>query len=262
MTATPARAAIARGGCWIHCGWQLLAGRPATWIGMSVLYLLAAVALKAIPFVGHLVLVLLSPMWLAGALLAFKDAAPAPVLNPTGRGAFDYLRLPLRQLLGAFTSESRVYAAVLTGIVFLGLVISVAICQYFIGAGSLSSGWSAARHGTAPPALLFVRLVAAGLLDIVLLMGLLYAVHRTVYARRDPLAAVADSFRACMRNPLALAVYAGAFALPYFVILGAFQMRSWLGYALLFTLGTVLLPLFVLTSYCSYRDIFPAPSAA
>ena len=224
---------------------------------MSALYWLAAISLEAIPFVGHLVLVLLSPMLLAGALLTFKDPASVPAQNPTGRGAFDYVRVPLRLLFGAFASESRRYSAVLTGIVFLGLVIVVAICQYFIGAGSFSGGWSAARHGAAPPALLFVRLLAAATLDIALLMGLLYAVHRTVFAWRDPMAAVGDSFRACVRHPLALATYAGAFALPYFVIVGAFQLSAWLGYALLFTLGTVLLPLFVLASYCSYRDVFP-----
>lgn len=259
----PAKDAIAQGWRWLNCGWQRLSEQRLLWLGMSELYLIGAVLLEAIPFVGHLVLVLVSPMLLAGALLALKEPSsistdPASARTNAFAHPLDYVRVPACQLLGAFNTESRIYAAVLMGIVVLGMVVVVAICQYFIGAGTLGSGWSAARHGTAPPALLFVRLLAAGILDVLLFMGLLYAVHRAVFAWREPMTAIAESFRACARYPLPLSVFAGAFVLPYIAIAGAFRLTSWFGYALLFTLGAVLLPLFVLTSYCSYRDIFPS----
>lgn len=260
VIAAPAKEGWAQGWRWILCGRQLLQAQAPMWLGMAALYLLLAVLLETIPFVGHLVVVLFSPMLLASALLVLKESPIAPTDAVAGQppaNPLDYVRVPAARLLGAFSTESRIYAAVLMGIVVLGLVVVVAICQYFIGAGSFWGMWSGARRASASPAVLLARLLAAGVLDVVLFMGLLYAVHRSVYAWRDPMTAIAESFRACVRNPWALAVYAGAFLLPYLAIAGGFRLAPWFGYVLLFTLGTVLLPLFVLASYCSYRDVFP-----
>jgi len=264
-SAIPAKAALAQGWRWINDAWQTLGQQRPLWLGMSGIYLVAAALLEAVPFVGHLVVVLFSPMLLAGALLALREPPAGDVRAANAASspnALEHARTAVRQLLGAFATESRIYAAVLMGIVVLGVVVIVAIGHYFIGAGSISGGWSAARHGTTSPALLLARMLAATVLDVLLLMGLLYAVHRSVFAWREPMSAISDSFRACLRHPLPIAVFVGAFVLPYIAIAGAFRASFWLGYVVLFTLGAVLLPLFVLASYNSYRDLFPAAPRA
>lgn len=236
---------------WIGCGWRLLQQSLPLWLGMSLLYLALAALLEAIPFAGHLLLVLLSPMLLAGALYAL----PA---SPTvgGRGPARSIAVAARQLLQAFATEARVYPTVLMGIMVVGLVVLLTIAQYFIGAGSFTAEWAAARHGVVQTASAITRLAASGMLYALLTMALFYAVHRSVYGHREPMTAIADSFAAAKRHLPALAVLVLAFLIPYVIVAGAFQAAPWLGYVTLFSVGLIALPLLVLTSYCSYRDVF------
>ena len=237
---------------WIGCGWRLLQSSLPLWIGMSFLYLVLAVLLEVIPFAGHLLLVLLSPMLLAGALYALPTASAAT--RPAAPAEF--VTVPARQLLQAFSTEARVYPAVLMGIMVVGLVVAIAIVQYLIGAGSLTSEWTAARRGVAQLVSAVFHLVASGVLYALLIMALFYAVHRVVYGHRAPMAAIADSFVASRRNAAALATLVLVFLIPYVLVAGAFQVTPWLGYVAVFSIGLVALPLLVLASYCSYRDIF------
>lgn len=238
---------------WLRGGWALLQRSPSLWFGMSGIYLVLAVLLEGIPFAGHLLLILLTPLLLAGALYALPDGGVSGNRSAADR----YLRAPARQLLQAFAVESRVYPAVLMAIVTVGLVVLIAIGQYFIGAGSVSAEWAAARHGVTQTASIVVRLLVTTALFVVLFMALFYALPRTVYAHRDPLSAISDSFSACKRHALPLLWLALVFFAPYLAIAAAFRGSIWLGLLLLFTLGLVSLPLLVLAAYCSYRDAFP-----
>ena len=240
---------------WLRGGWSLLQRSPSLWFGMAGIYLLLAVLLESIPFAGHLLLILLTPLLLAGALYALPDGG----VGGTHTAADRYLRTPARQLLQAFAVESRIYPAVLMAIVTVGLVVLIAIGQYFVGAGSVSAEWAAARHGVTQTASLVVRLLVTATLFVMLFMALFYALPRTVYAHRDPLSAISDSFSACKRHALPLLFLALVFLVPYLAIATAFRGSVWLGLLLLFTLGVVSLPLLVLTAYCSYRDVFPDP---
>ena len=219
---------------------------------MTGVYLALGVALEHIPFAGHLLFVLLSPMLLAGALYSLIH----PPETPSGRAHVRHIGAAARQLLQAFATETRAYPAVLMGILVVGLVVVLAIVQHFIGAGSFAAEWTAARHGVVQTASAIVRLVASAVLFGLLGMALFYAVHRTVYGHREPIAAIADSFAAARRHVRALAVLALIFLVPYIVIAAAFGAARWLGYVALFTVGFVALPMLVLASYCSYRDVY------
>ena len=240
---------------WLRGGWMLLQRSPPLWFGMAGIYLVLAVLLESIPFAGHLLLILLTPLLLAGALYALPDGG----VSGTPSVADRYLRTPARQLLQVFAVETRIYPAVLMAIVTVGLVVLIAIGQYFIGAGSVSAEWAAARHGVTQTASMVVRLLVTTALFVVLFMALFYALPRTVYAHRDPLSAISDSFSACKRHALPLLFLALVFLVPYVAIAAGFRGSIWLGMLLLFTLGVVSLPLLVLTAYCSYRDVFPDP---
>lgn len=237
---------------WLRCGGRLLQQAPALWFGMAGLYLVLGAVLEAIPFAGHLLFVLLSPMLLAGALYALAPSATTPNVGTP----VQYISIPARQLLQAFAAEARAYPAILMGIMVVGLVVLLAIVQYFIGAGSFTAEWTAARHGAVQTAVAILRLAASGVLYALLTMALFYAVHRTVFGRREPMRAIAESFAACRRRLPALAVLALVFLVPYVTVAGAFQAAPWLGYVALFTIGIVAVPVLVLASYCSYRDVF------
>lgn len=237
---------------WIRCGWHRLRQAPPLWFGMAAIYLALGVVLEHIPFAGHLLFVLLSPMLLAGALYALTQTPEVP----PSRGRARHIGVAARQLVQAFATETRAYPAVLMSILVVGLAVVLAIAQHFIGAGSFASEWAAARHGAVQTASAIVRLVASGVLYALLGMALFYAVHRMVYGHREPLAAIADSFAAARQNVRALAVLALVFLIPYIVIAAAFGVGRWLGYLALFTVGLAALPTLVLASYCSYRDVF------
>lgn len=242
---------------WARGGWEEVRRNAPLWVGMSALYLVPAALLLRLPFAGALLVVLLSPMLLAGALLTAEHRK-----HRTGGNAVEqWLKQPLENLTSALTNSAYVYPAVLMGIVTLGLVVVVFIVEHLVGLTSLSGLRTAATLGAVPAASILMGILVAGLLQVLLLMALFYAVHRTTFAGRDPLTALGESFRACWRHPWAITGLAGVYALPYLLIVGGFSLSALLGYVLLFTVGLVCLPAFVLASYASYRQVFPPPSA-
>ncbi len=240
---------------WARSGWDETRRNVPLWVGMSALYLIPAALLLRLPFAGPLLVVLLSPMLLAGALLT----AERHKNTTTGAPVDQWLKRPFERLTSALTDTAYVYPAVLMGIVTLGLVVVVFIVEHLVGLTSLSALRSAATLGAVQAVSVLVGVLVAGLLQVLLLMALFYAVHRTTFAGRDPLSAMGESFRACWRHPWAITGLTGVYALPYLVILGGFSISALLGYALLFTVGLACLPAFVLASYSSYRQLFPSP---
>jgi hypothetical protein len=243
-----ARAEWNRGRAWVQRGWAQYRRQPSFWAGAAFLYLFSIALIMRIPFAGFLVSVMLSPIVLAGVLLSLQRGLEIPAQEDKQR----WLVQPARLLTTAFRGESHVYAVVLLGIVTLGLMVLVKIGEYLIGVGSvatlISTGATVSWWWLVPGGLLVLAL------NLALWMGLLYAPHRTMLAGSDPMQAVHESFVACRRHALAHAVYLVLLALPYLLVAWAFGVSAVLGYLLWFSMGMVVLPVFVLASYESYRD--------
>lgn len=277
-TATSAAAALAgpaRGFAWIACGWGLLRRRAGLWLGMTALYFVLALALKRIPFLGNFVLILISPVALAGALLVARalkrgEPLPEPAVAPDHRGLRRVVYVALRHPAHALFQEAmgdldRALTLIIVCIVTLGLAVAVAIPELILTGGSVISGLAtaplAAAAGFRPTLVLAMLAVAA--LYVLLAMALLYLVPLTLFGARLAIPAVIESFRTCIAHAAAVA----AFVAPYFVIVvlivAVFGTWHVLGYSLVFTLGLVALPAFVAGLYCSYEALFePAETAA
>lgn len=268
----PPAGAAARGFAWVACGWQLLRRHTGLWLSMTALYFVLALVLKRIPFLGHFVLILVSPVALAGALLvarALKRGEPLSEPSGTDRRGFRQivhvaLRRPAHALFQAMGDLDRALTLIIVCIVTLGLAVAVAIPEMMLTGGSMISGLASARLASAAfrPTLVLAMLAAA-VLYALLAMALLYLVPLTLFGRRLAIPAVIESFRACTANAFAVA----AFLAPYFVIVvlivAVFGTWPALGYALVFTLGLLALPAFVAGLYCSYEALFePAVAAA
>lgn len=247
-----------RAWAWVLGAWEHARRDLPLWLGMSAIYLVAATLLSFIPFAGFLLIVMLSPMILGSALLALHDGAGEPESNEP---VVHWLLRPGRQLLRIFAVEAHAFAIVLLGIVTLGLVVMLLIAEHFLHVGSFQSVVSVIVLRTIPPWWMFISLLIALVLNGALLMGMFYATHRTVLAGRDPMIAVHESFNACADHAAALASLAGIFLLVGLVIAVGFHLSMIAGYLLLFTLGLVALPMLVIASYHSYREIFPLPSS-
>lgn len=237
------------------------------WVGMAALYLLAAILLKRIPFLGNLVLVLLTPIPFASALLAARSASEghATGLRTDGVGAAleRWLLKPLATLAQALRGTDEVLRLIFACIVVLGLVMVVGIVEYVLTGGSLVSGFSGARYADAPlrPVALGAAVVVIALYVLVT-MALLFLVHGVVFQSREPMAALAESFRLCRRHAWQLAIFVTPFLAVSALISAAFGSSAthWLGYLLVFTLGVVALPLFVAGSVLVHQAL--APGAA
>jgi hypothetical protein len=248
--------ALAQAREWFACARALFDRDRALWLGMAGLYLLFALVLRRIPFVGSLVVVLISPLLLAGALLAAHDLR-ARAGRPPAHWR-QWLAQPLRTLLQALANEAVMYPALLACIVTLGLVLVATALEYLLTGGSLVSGLAAGQLAGPVRPWTFAAIVLVTGLYVVLGMALYFLIPLTVLGEHAVLAAVAASFRACARHAAALALFAIGFVVLAVALAVLFVLPggAWLGYGLLFTAGLVALPLFVAGLYCSYRTLF------
>lgn len=246
---------------WIACGQRLVRQQPSLWYGMAGVYIVLGFLLTLIPFMGHLLLILMTPMLLAGVIWGRAHPNPvepesAPPLSSAQALLQAWVAQPTQELLRIFSQESKLFGAVLLGIITLGLVMVVKIVGYLLIGGSMISGLAAGpTTGTTFVTLLGMVLVAS--LSVLLGMALLYSVPLTVLGNRQPLDAVAESFFACREQAGSLLVLVAPFFLVYVVILVAFAGSHWLGYLLTLSVGLLALPLFVAAVYCSYLALFP-----
>lgn len=257
-----ANTGLGQGQAWIACGQRLVLEQKSLWYGMTAVYFVLGFVLKLIPFMGDLLLTLITPMLLAGVVWGRAQenhAEPAPKPEPSSpvQALFQaWIAQPAQELMRIFTQEDKMFAAILLGIVTLGLAMLVKIAGYLLIGGSMLSGLAASQMGMAQiTTLLGMVLVAA--LSVLLAMGLFYSVPLTVLANRQPLAAISESFSACRENARSLLVLVVPFFLVYLVILVAYANSHWLGYLLLFSMGVLALPVFVAAVYCSYLALYP-----
>lgn len=255
----------AQGLAWIACGYRELRRQPALWFGMALLYFVVVAALKQIPFLGTLVLVLISPLLLAGALLAARDAVPgsAPVAAAPaalkGRFLLDsWLLGPGRWLLAARRDPHVLLRALVASVLTLGLTLLVTIVEAPLTGGSVVSGLAAAQLAAPLKPTFVAGMTIVAALYVLLAMALCYLVPLSVLGDLPPMEALHASFTGCRANAGAVGLFLGTFFLAYLAIAVSYALLPWLGLVLTLTLGLALLPLFVAGGYCSYRALFPA----
>ena len=256
-------AGLAQAWAWIVCGRRLVRQQQSLWYGMAAVYFALAFLLKLIPLGGTLLLILLTPMLLAGVLWGqelVRGAEPRPAAPNSSTAALfqAWVARPAQELLRIFSHEEKVYPAVLLGIVTLGLAIFVLIPRDWFVGGSMVSGLAASGSGV--PYLMILKIAVVVVLYVLLAMGLLFSVPLTVIGERLPLASIGESFSACRAHTLPLLALVAPFFLVYLIIVLAFAKAHWLGYLLTLSAGLLALPLFVASIYCSYLALFINPS--
>ena len=256
--------AVGQAGAWIACGWRLIREHQSLWFGMAGLYLAFAFVLKNIPFMGDLLIILITPMLLAGVVWGRAHqhrATTPPVTGPAPPWSQAWLVQPARELGLIFNREDKIFPAVLLGIITLGLSTLVRIAGDLLVGGSMVSGLTATPLEL-PQITTVLGMVVIAALYLALTMGLFYSVPLTVLGNRHPLAAVAESFSLCRRNALPLLTLAAPFFVVYLLIVAGFAIFHRWAYLLIATAGLTALPLFVATVYCSYLALHPLhPSA-
>ncbi len=249
-----------RGLSWIAGSWSLLRRDSLLWLGMTLIYMVIAIGLKMIPFVGVLVLTLISPILLAGVLHTARDLETQAqnVQENAGTPPTGHLKRVVRQLFSAFGREEEVLPIMVISTLTLGSVVIIQILAQLLKVGGPAlSAMIAGSVGPAIwlPALLSLMIVLA--LQIALAMAVFYAIPLVLFRKEFPLAAMEKSFRACTHNAMALVVFGLPFAIVNTVAdLLYFALDFPEDYLVLFILGLLALPFFVGGLYRSYEDAF------
>ncbi|MDP1538327.1 MAG: BPSS1780 family membrane protein [Burkholderiales bacterium] len=233
--------AAGRGWQWLVEGFRIFRKQPLTWIALLVVMLVIWFASLLLPLFGPLAISLVSPVFLAGLMLACRttdeDGEPE-----------------MRQLFAAFKTHASPLVTV-GGIYLVGNIVAVGIVFGVAGGTALptlmaKSGGdieaiSAALRG------LLLGLTVGMVVFMPVLMAAWFAPLLIVFNNTPPIEAMKLSYTACWRNMMPFLVY------------GMAILVLWIIASIPLMLGLiVLLPVLVCSIYASYKDIFPADAAA
>ncbi len=233
--------AAGHGVTWWSDGWRIFRRAPFVWIGMTLLVVVLMFVLAMIPVIGQLASTMLYPVLGAGLLVAARAGDRG---EPVG---FGHLFTCFDQRLGPLLIAAVLY---LLGW-FVVWLIAIGICAAVFGIGSLAAIMNSDPSNMGLTALTTMGMVALLALLIVLALGtpliMAYWFAPPLIALRGdkPVAAMKASFTASLRNVPPMLVYSLvgiALGLLATIPLGL----GWL----------VLGPVFVVSVYTSYRDIF------
>jgi len=221
---------------WLRQGWVLFSANPGVWIAMTVLLLVAILALQIVPLIGSLTAALLLPTLFAGMLHAARRTAEGG--DPEVADLFAGFRRNTGPL-------------VLLGVIFMAGWLLIAAIVMVVAGGGMAGGIVAGMAGQ--PGMgagigmagFFLAFVLKLLLGIPLCVAMWFAPALVLFNDMAPLAALQASFAASLRNWLPMLVFG--------LLCGVLAFFAALPMGLGFV---VLVPVLVGAQYASHKDIF------
>jgi len=268
------RVSATTGWAWVVSGVALFRTEPVLWLAMAFVYLVMAIVLSQIPFIGWLILVLFTPLLMLGALsVAQALAGPGLPANavptaPTGRDVrawANYLRDLLtraaRRLFQGFSNEDKLLPVMVISVLLLGGVVVISILAQLLKVGG--AALPAMFSGSVGPTVwvtALIGLVVVISLETLLLMAFLYTVPLILFRREHPLPSIEMSFSGALNNLGAFIIFISVFAVIG-EILRILFLRFFFpfDYLAFFIVGLVALPVFIAALNASYQDLFARP---
>jgi len=222
-------------------GWNTFKGDPVTWILMVIIFLVLSLVVNLIPFLGGLIMAIVTPVLLAGFLKLAHD------VEAGGKGGVGHLFLPLQD-------AERRNPLLLLGLVALAASVLLVIVMALLLGGAMAMGGGLANSGS-----MMMPLSGIGIFGMLVLFALYLAIF-AVLAFSIPLvyfrgAHIGDAIKASISGTLANIVPLIVFSLIYFVLAIIALIPFGLG---LLVLGPVVFG----ALYGMYREIFPEPEVA
>lgn len=224
------------GWAWWRSAWQRFMRQPGPWVLLGLLFMLVLLLASAVPRLGGLLVALLAPVLVAGALQAARRAeAGHPVAVQDLFVAFGTAALSPLLVLGGVGCVATLVLTAAAAALGVGAVFGVALGGLAGSAGGVLGG------------------LAAGLLSVVVLasvgtvLGMMFwfAPALVFFRGVAPLAALKLSFAASLRNWLPFLLYSLVYVVAAFLA------------SILFGLGwLVLVPVMLLTVYVSSAEVF------
>lgn len=233
--------AAGRGWEWMVEGFRIFRKQPLTWIALVVVMVVIWFASLLLPLIGPLTVNLVSPVLFAGLMLACRTT------DEDGEPEFS-------QLFAAFKTHASPLVTV-GGVYLIGNIVAVGVIFGVGGGAALPAllGQTGTDIETLRAALrgLLLGMAMGMAVFIPILMAVWFAPLLIVFHDTPPMEAMKLSFAACWRNTMPLLIY-GVATLVLGIIASIPLMLGLI----------VLLPVLVCSIYASYKDIFPADTAA
>lgn len=232
----PRQVDTGRGGSWLAEAFDLFKQEPGTWIGITVVYLLIMLASTMIPG-GSILMSLAGPVFTAGMMLGCDSQS-------SGQG------IKLVHLFEGFKG-GRLGQLVVLALIYFGacLALMVVLGVFMLAVFGLSPLHLSTEVIPDQDLLPLALLALVGLaLYIPIAMGMWLAPALMVLHGVAPLEAFKLSFRGCMVNFMPFLLY-GVIGLLIAVAASIPLFLGWL----------VAAPVFFISLYTSYRDMFPRP---
>lgn len=222
---------------WISQGFWHFKQNPLAWIVALVVWVVLSTLISLVPFIGSLLITLVSPVILAGLMMGAAAQEHGDDFE-------------ISHLFAGFSSS--VGQLVLVGLLYLvGMVVMVVVLT-MVGGGvmfGVMGGMQGAEPGAIPSAagigsVVLIMLLGLGL-SIPLMMAYWFAPALIAMEGLSAIPAMKQSFSGCVKNILPFLLY-GVIGLILFFI-GAIPV----GLGLL-----VVLPVMAASMYTAYRDIY------
>ncbi len=234
------RVPFGHGWQWIAAAVKLFRGAALIWIVLNLTLLLIGLGLGVIPVLGGYLLYLLTPLFLAGMMVACRDQEAGEEIEVA------HLFRGFRDNAAQLVTVGGVY---LVGqVIIQGVVLS-------IGGAELQEAMNAAAEGAADRITqttanrVSLALLVGSALFVPLAMATWFAPALVMLARVSAVRALQMSVQACLLNLLPFLLY------------GVIMFGLLLVAIVPLAAGLILwVPLAVISAYTSYRDVF-APAA-
>lgn len=220
---------------WIVEGFRLFRKNPLIWIVLTTILFFIALALGVIPFIGAALFSLLSPIFTAGLMAGCRALEKDEEIE-------------IAHLFGGFRLNTGDLITI-GGVYLIGQILIYGVLV-LVGGDALSaivSGAASDDRAATPVAIdqLLPAAVAGLALSLPLWMAVWFAPLLVMFDKLTAVAALKQSFAACLKNVAPFLVYA-----IVFMILGVIA-------AIPFGLGFLILaPMLFGSVYASYKDVF------
>jgi uncharacterized membrane protein len=229
-----------RGVNWWSEAWALFMKNPGMWIVLALIMIVILIVLNFIPFLGSLASSLLFPAFAASWLLAARKVEGGGALEVGDLFSGFKDKLTPLLVLGAVVLVAGVVIALAAGALGFGAVMGM-----FMGGARHSAGGMMAAFGAGMLALLVALALGA-----LVAMAIWFAPALVVFRNVAPIDALKASFSASLKN------------IVPFLLFGIVYIVAAIVASIPFGLGwIVLVPVLMLTTYASYKDIFGAVDA-
>lgn len=252
----PYKRPASHGASWIFHALSLFLKRPFTWILSMVVYILIAIIVMIIPFLGAFIQNLLNPVYQAGFCIGAKNLDENDELSVGC--VFQGFKNNFGQLI-------------LLGLLLLGTIIVIVAIAAITMKSAYGFDFSSFQSQMANPAqsisfVIYFTLFMMGLF-IPIMMCYWFSPALIAINNKSVFEAIALSFKAALRNILPFIVFVLVFigvtlliGMAFGILVVLFARSGGIGvvipilfyFFILFSIG----PIMMLTMYTSYKDIF------